>query len=62
MLKTSKAYSEMIPANRDCMRPIGGRCVGNCRKPETNNDCLRPIGGRCVGNCRKPADESGIKW
>lgn len=46
--------------NSDCSRPIGGKCVGNCRKidetkyiAEGISDCSRPKGGHCVGNCRK---------
>ena len=62
MVVTRKVYSEMLPTNHDCMRPIGGRCIGNCRTPESNNDCLRPIGGRCIGNCRKPNNNNDIKW
>lgn len=43
--------------NVDCNRPIGGNCVGNCRKTNDFVDCSRPIGGKCVGNCRKTNTE-----
>ncbi|WP_370807084.1 hypothetical protein [Dialister hominis] len=62
MVGSEKAYSKLFASNTDCMRPIGGSCVGNCRKTGSNSDCMRPIGGSCVGNCRKTGGNVTIKW
>lgn len=62
MIASDKIYQELISTNTECTRPIGGKCVGNCRKTDTNNDCMRPIGGKCVGNCRKIETESVLTW
>ena len=56
------AHYNLLSGNTDCVRPIGGNCVGNCRKTGHNSDCLRPIGGNCVGNCRKTGTKSTLKW
>ena len=32
MVASEKAYMGLLVTNTDCMRPIGGNCVGNCRK------------------------------
>lgn len=62
MIATEKEYQELLMGNTKCLRPIGGNCVGNCRKTDTNLDCFRPIGGNCVGNCRKSGNESHLIW
>lgn len=62
MVASKSAYNNLFTSNSDCMRPIGGKCVGNCRKTGTNSDCMRPIGGKCVGNCRKTGGETVIDW
>ena len=61
MVATKKDYNVLKGNNTKCMRPIGGNCVGNCRKSGTNTECMRPIGGNCVGNCRK-AEKKPINW
>ena len=62
MIASSKDYIKMFASNTDCLRPIGGNCVGNCRKTGSNVDCLRPIGGNCVGNCRKAGMNKQLVW
>ena len=62
MTATTKDYAELALSNTDCLRPIGGNCVGNCRKVGSNTDCLRPIGGNCVGNCRKTGKNIHLEW
>lgn len=61
MIANDNTYMK-LQRNTECMRPIGGRCVGNCRKADVNTECMRPIGGRCVGNCRKSDANNQIDW
>ena len=62
MTATKDDYKKLSVGNSDCLRPIGGNCVGNCRKTGSNVDCLRPIGGNCVGNCRKTGKNIQLEW
>ena len=62
MVASAKDYEKLSISNTDCARPIGGNCVGNCRKTGSNVDCLRPIGGNCVGNCRKTGKNVQLEW
>lgn len=62
MVPTKKDYADLVQTNIDCLRPIGGKCVGNCRKTGTNVDCLRPVGGICRGNCRKTGKNVQLEW
>lgn len=62
MIADKVIYERLLVSNSDCMRPIGGNCVGNCRKVGSNNDCMRPIGGNCVGNCRKTGNSTELNW
>lgn len=62
MVVSKSAYEKLSGVNSDCLRPIGGKCVGNCRRTETNTECARPIGGRCVGNCRKTGGDAELQW
>ncbi|MFL0194444.1 hypothetical protein ACJDU8_02485 [Clostridium sp. WILCCON 0269] len=62
MVANKKMYSKMYGSNVDCIRTVGGRCVGNCRKTDVNSDCIRTIGGRCVGNCRKTDVKPQSSW
>ena len=62
MVANEKAYSMMYGSKGECMRTVGGKCVGNCRKTETNSECMRTIGGRCVGNCRKTDRNAQMSW
>lgn len=34
MVANEKTYSKMYGSNADCMRTVGGKCVGNCRKTD----------------------------
>ena len=62
VIASEKVYENLFSSNSDCMRPIGGNCVGNCRKTGSNSDCMRPIGGNCVGNCRKTGGNVELNW
>lgn len=62
MVANEKVYKKLLASNSDCMRPIGGNCVGNCRRTASNSDCMRPIGGNCVGNCRRTGTNTKLKW
>lgn len=62
MIVKKEVYEKLAISNMDCARPIGGNCVGNCRRAPTNMDCMRPIGGNCVGNCRKSPKVVQLKW
>lgn len=61
MIANKDTYMK-LQKNTECMRPIGGHCVGNCRKAHVNAECMRPIGGHCVGNCRKTTANTKIDW
>ena len=54
MTPSQNEYMRLAGSTENCMRTIGGLCVGNCRGPAAES-CMRTIGGICVGNCRGPA-------
>ena len=36
VVASKQVYANLFSSNSDCMRPIGGKCVGNCRKTGGN--------------------------